>query len=147
VFKNYTVGFCFKVDKSEVALIKKTHPEWQKGLYNGIGGQIEEDESAVECMIREFIEEAGVSTESKDWCLFAHLTGEDFRVYCYACFDDTIFKAITLDMTPESIWRFPVKDIFLHPEKFITNLPWLIGMCLDPDLNIFKAEITYVKRG
>ena len=28
-------------DNEEILLLKKNNPDWQKGLYNGIGGKVE----------------------------------------------------------------------------------------------------------
>ncbi len=38
---NYVCGFMMSWDMQEFLLIKKTHPEWQAGKLNGIGGKIE----------------------------------------------------------------------------------------------------------
>ncbi len=57
--QEYVCGFMFSPDKKQVALIRKTKPEWQKDLLNGIGGKIESGESPHEAMVREFYEESG----------------------------------------------------------------------------------------
>jgi 8-oxo-dGTP diphosphatase len=64
---HYVVGFLFGHDKTMVALIKKSRPEWQKGMLNGIGGKIENSENALTAMRREFKEEAGADVS--DWKL------------------------------------------------------------------------------
>jgi len=56
----YALGFLFSKDKEKVVLIKKTKPEWQAGFLNGVGGKVEQGETYVEAMIREFEEETGV---------------------------------------------------------------------------------------
>lgn len=38
---NYVCGFMCSYDLTRFLLIRKTHPEWQKGKLNGIGGKIE----------------------------------------------------------------------------------------------------------
>lgn len=43
-----------------VVLIRKTHPEWQKGLLNCPGGHIEDDKMPVEAAAREFTEETDI---------------------------------------------------------------------------------------
>src|SRR3972149_224048 len=55
----YVLGFMFSYDLKQVALIRKSHPEWQKGKLNGIGGHIEENETEIRAMMREFAEETG----------------------------------------------------------------------------------------
>jgi 8-oxo-dGTP diphosphatase len=42
----YVLGFLFDPSQKDVVLIKKLKPEWQKGKLNGVGGKIEEGESA-----------------------------------------------------------------------------------------------------
>jgi len=41
-----TVGFIFTHDLSFVLLIRKNHPDWQKGLLNGVGGHVKASEFA-----------------------------------------------------------------------------------------------------
>jgi hypothetical protein len=38
----YVCGFMFANDFTEVALIRKNKPEWQRGKLNGIGGKVEQ---------------------------------------------------------------------------------------------------------
>jgi 8-oxo-dGTP diphosphatase len=140
--ETYVVGFCFNEDKSEVALIKKTHPEWQAGLFNGIGGHVNEDETPLEAMQREFKEEAGVDTVLIDWHLFAELSGDYFHLYCFNCFDDEIFKNIKT-CTDEFIIPFPTACIKIRDSRFISNLSWLLGICLDEDMSRINVQATY----
>jgi 8-oxo-dGTP diphosphatase len=65
--QNYVVGFCFSVDHSHVAIILKNRPVYQAGLYNGIGGKVENDEKSKHAMSREFEEETGVHILSNNW--------------------------------------------------------------------------------
>jgi 8-oxo-dGTP diphosphatase len=69
--RRYCLGFLTNEIKTEVALIRKENPEWQRGKWNGIGGKvgvgqpgedIDPNESAVIAMPREFEEETGVCT-------------------------------------------------------------------------------------
>jgi hypothetical protein len=52
--RRYVVGFLFDGLCQNVTLIKKTHPEWQKGKLNGVGGKIEPNETSTDAMRREF---------------------------------------------------------------------------------------------
>ncbi len=45
--KRWVVGFLFNT-KGEIALISKTHPEWQAGKLNGVGGAVEGEETQLE---------------------------------------------------------------------------------------------------
>ncbi len=42
--KRYVAGLMFSKDEKYVALVIKNKPDWQKGLLNGIGGKIEEED-------------------------------------------------------------------------------------------------------
>lgn len=53
----YAMGFCFSWN-NHVLLIKKQKDSMHEGLYNGIGGKIEEGESADHAMEREWAEES-----------------------------------------------------------------------------------------
>lgn len=74
--KEYCLGFMFQhhpIRGSGVWLIKKNRPDWQMGLWNGIGGRINPWESAMEAMIRETKEEAGINLSGQDWGYVARI--------------------------------------------------------------------------
>ena len=48
-------------DNKEILLLKKNNPDWQKGLYNGIGGKVELNTTPLETIIKKCQEELGVS--------------------------------------------------------------------------------------
>ena len=53
VVKKYVTGFLFSQDSSHVVLIKKINPAWQRGLFNGVGGKVEVNESSIDAMVRD----------------------------------------------------------------------------------------------
>lgn len=57
--KRYVVILLFNEDMSKILLIKRKKKPYV-GLYNGIGGKIEENENVFECSIRETKEEINV---------------------------------------------------------------------------------------
>ena len=71
----YVVGFAFDTSR-KVALIRKTHPDWQKNLLNGIGGKLEEQDKNQSfptdtcAMVREFQEETGLLINAGRWKKF-----------------------------------------------------------------------------
>lgn len=71
IHTEYCVGFAFY--GSDVVLIRKARPEFQKGLLNGVGGKIEFGESAVQAMVREFFEETKTQTYNSQWKYFGYL--------------------------------------------------------------------------
>ena len=48
-------------DNEERLLLKKNNPDWQKGLYNGIGGKVELNTTPLETIIKKCQEELGVN--------------------------------------------------------------------------------------
>ncbi|WNL29001.1 NUDIX hydrolase [Aliarcobacter cryaerophilus] len=48
-------------DNEEILLLKKNNPDWQKGLYNGIGGKVELNTTSLETIIKKCQEELGVN--------------------------------------------------------------------------------------
>lgn len=134
--KNYVLGFAFSEDKESVLLIEKLKPEWQAGLLNGIGGKVEGSEHPLAAMIREFKEECGISTDVHHWKQFLEMNGRFGTVYCYFAFMD-ISGANTME--DEEVVEAQVERISYL--ETISNLPWLIGMALDPDN--FTAKVKY----
>ncbi len=57
--KRYVVILLFNEDMSKILLIKRKRNPYL-GLYNGIGGKIEEGETVFECCVRETMEEVNV---------------------------------------------------------------------------------------
>lgn len=55
---NYVVGIV--TDGSKILLLRKNNPDWQKGLYNGVGGKVDLDETPLEAIIRECQKEVGL---------------------------------------------------------------------------------------
>ncbi len=124
--KRYVAGFLFSPGKHEVVLIRKNKPEWQAGLLNGIGGKIEDNETAIDAMCREFKEETGLVIS--DWKPFTRLSGNGWTVEFFHASAENYREAQTT--TDEKVEIIYVDDLrFMSP---ISNLLWLIPMALDP---------------
>jgi 8-oxo-dGTP diphosphatase len=130
--KNYVVGFAFRNNGKEIALIRKNRPEWQQGLLNGVGGKIEPMESCVRAVAREFAEEAGRVVSFEDWRLFARITDyeQTWAVYFFVtfCVDWTITR------TDEEVVWVKVKDVIRGKIPTVPNLRWLVPLARDPQL-------------
>lgn len=134
--QNYVLGFLFKHDLSEVVLIKKNRPDWQKGFLNGVGGKINDGESSSAAMTREFFEETGCILY--DWEFVGEMSGTDWNVH--------VFKRATLTLhgvnaaTDEEIVIVKLDEIHSRRSELVSNIPWLIYSCLDSGFKHFKFE-------
>jgi 8-oxo-dGTP diphosphatase len=142
----YVVGFLFSEDRKQVALIRKTHPDWQAGKLNGPGGKVEPNENQFQCMHREFLEETG--GDVRNWSLFAWIDGtngnyagepgsssnEPFTVYFFRSFGDLSGLE---SKTEEKLEIIDVSDLTL--ERTVSNCQWLIPMALTMHLTPVQA--------
>jgi len=125
----YVAGLLFSLDMSQVALIKKERPAWQKGRFNAIGGKIEDDETPEQAMRREFREEAGVDIIEQYWDLTVKMGGSDWELYFYRSWGK---PEDCRTQTDEEVFVFDVDEVKLMSRPhFIGNLSWLVPLCLD----------------
>lgn len=143
----YSCGFLINKDNNLVALVRKEKPTWQHGLLNGIGGKIEEGESPTICMVREFREEALnplYHGEEIKWDRFASIRGNCrerqpgnegvFRVHFFRAFASlTMLRMNLRTNTSEQIIVESISN--LNAQNCIPNVPWLLRMALDIDLD------------
>jgi len=129
----YVVGFAFSFGITKVVLIRKNNPSWQKGLLNGIGGKIKNNESRTQAMAREIYEETGVKTKETQWLYFAQMT--DYKTFCVDCFSirENIDKCHTT--TNEPIEIIEINHLKIKPIDTIENLTWLISLAIDSILD------------
>lgn len=131
----YVLGFAFGPN-GHVALIQKTHPHWQKGKWNGIGGHREGLEQPREAMRREFREETGVDTDPHGWVLRGRLWAEHkWRVHVFTYqFDSYVeLKAMT-DEHPQwfHVGEVKAEAYPVGQDVFIENVRALIELCRLP---------------
>jgi len=129
--KRMVLGFIFNLKGDKVLLIKKTHPEWQKGKLNGIGGHLTESEinnnDYQEAFVREAREECGLSIQKEEAKHVGRLWGVteqwNVPVYAYKMKSDDELSYIE-SMTDEEVDWYPVFQ--LDPQKVIVNLTILV---------------------
>jgi 8-oxo-dGTP diphosphatase len=124
----YVAGFMFSADKTEVALIRKNKPAWQKGLLNGIGGKIEPGEQPIDAMWREFQEETASYVPPNYWQHFAILEGPGFSVDFFHTEGDL---STLLSPEEEKVERVKLSEVHVLRADMIENLPWLISLAID----------------
>lgn len=140
---NYTCCFVFDDREANVLLIRKSHPAWQEGKLNGIGGKIEPGETPYDCARREVREEAGIDVPGLT--LFARLRDADalhpFEVFFFrASVDASTFYCAAEYEAPQSTDHDPEfievsgtsgNDLDIISEELIPNLNYLIPMALN----------------
>lgn len=127
--QDYVCGFAF-ADKL-VALVTKAKPEWQKGKLNGVGGKVEEGETVLEAMVREFKEETGILTDEKDWGHFVTLHTKGSEIHFLRAQIGVDFNIKHLPEEP--VRWYGINDVMMRQDK-IPNLNWLIPMALNQTL-------------
>lgn len=128
--KRYVVGFMFSEDRQFVALIRKNRPEWQAGKLNGIGGKIEEGETPIEAMVREFREETGVDTLATLWQWpVGRITGRESEIFIFRAFSDHVMDVATI--TDEKVNVYITNHI--SDAEIVPNLQVIIPALLLPD--------------
>lgn len=126
----YVVGFMFNQNKTDVLLIEKKKPKWQIGKFNGVGGKIEDSETSLQAMRRECKEETGI--DSNQWEYLVTMSGRggnDWECQVFTAKTDDVFDFKTMEH--EKVCLLPIQD--LDQYKLVSNLYWLIPMCLDSE--------------
>lgn len=130
-------GFYFSSDLSRVVLVKKERPEWQRGLYNGVGGKVEDGEFARDAMAREFEEETGVRVETwEPFCRHGH-EASLFEVTYFRAFGDRVYECRTTT-DEEVVLENPARPV--SRDLWVANLAWIIPMAMD--LKVKNARVT-----
>lgn len=131
----YVCGFAFDRTAYRVVLIRKTKPQWQAGLWNGVGGKVEPGESLVRAMSREFEEETGLEVPEGLWHRFLRLDGKGWVVHFFRAFDIPVEFCRT---TTEEV--VGVHQTLYLPAATVPNLRWLVPLAMQaefiPDANL-----------
>lgn len=138
----YVCGFLVSMDGKSVVLIQKARPEWQRGRLNGVGGKIEEGETPLQAMRREFREETRVNVD--EWEHRVTIKGKDTDnagewevLFFRAVASDLKMEMACVQRSDEPRGVFNVERL---PPEVIPNLRWLIPLCLDPDIRPVVVE-------
>ncbi len=138
---SYVVGFIFNPELTKVVLISKTHPAWQKGKLNGIGGALHEGETPAAAMARESEEEAGVKTIEAAWKHFLRMRRPDVAVDFFA----HVHRGDKGDIrttTDEAVAWYEVAAL---PQNVLSNIRWMVPLALDSltDTKLSFTEVMY----
>ena len=80
--KKYVVGLVFDNTK-RVMLIKKNRPDWQNGYFNGVGGEIKQNEKPIDAIKRECKEESNLYINN--WTEYKKTIFDNGVVLYYYC--------------------------------------------------------------
>ncbi len=133
---HYVAGLLFDEKHSRVLLLKKTHPEWQAGRFNAIGGKVEEtDGMSLHAMVRECSEELGVHVGSAAWDHFLVLgDGRGWTVDFFAA----QMSRQALEMIPnqnlgadEKPFVFLIETVIHFDDtQMLGNLRWIVPLAI-----------------
>jgi 8-oxo-dGTP pyrophosphatase MutT (NUDIX family) len=127
---HHVVGFQFNSIGHLVALLHKKRPPAQEGLWNGPGGRVEEGETPLAAMVREFAEETtGSDQGGVVWTEFALLvTRVGDRVSFFSSFTDAAEDL--RGTTDEEVGLFPLDFLTVMKEQLVPDVPWLLELAL-----------------
>lgn len=121
----YVVGFVF--NGNGILLIRKNRgPHWMVGKLNGVGGKVEDGESYLEAMEREFIEETGCPIPV-EWVYATEIEYSN----CVIQFFFTKTDIQSVDLTPEDeelVWLDFYHD---NVDDLVYNLHHIIPIVYD----------------
>lgn len=134
----YCIGFAYyNTSSTKVILIEKQKPEWQKGLLNGVGGKIEDGETPLFAMQREFKEETDLTVN--DWEEYCTLTFSDCILHVFRA-NITLLESLKIKQTTiEKPFEIFVNDLYKIPH--VSNLSWLIPLALDNSIKQLPIQI------
>ena len=78
--QEYTLGFLFAEDKTRCLMVQKKKPKFMAGLWNGIGGSLNPDESEIVGMCREADEETKLDVV---WVPYAVIHRPQAKIHCF----------------------------------------------------------------
>lgn len=141
----YVVGIAYDEHKN-VVLIRKTHPEWQAGKLNGVGGKVEPGETPFDAMVREFEEETGGYEQEFQLFLIIDYPETETRLYFYKVEISRHSVNELKSPTDEEILVIPMNAVAWYPH--MKNLSWIIPLALytdavySPTIHISASYVT-----
>lgn len=142
--KEFVVGFAFTgINERDLLMVKKNRPEWQAGKFNGVGGHVEEGETMLEAMAREFYEETGIESTPAKWLRVCTLVFPEARI---GFFRSNVAWNLAFEATNPQLYgkEFPTDEpVCLMsydrlPHNMIPNLKWIIPMAKHLDLKEYN---------
>src|SRR5690625_4212210 len=128
----YTI--CFIKRGNEILMLNRESSSWM-GMWNGVGGKLEKDETPLQCIIREVKEETGISLTDVEykgnvtWGVDDSYSG---GMYAYIAELPTTYEYPTPIKMEEGILDWKDIDWLLHPENAgVANLKYFLQLMLN----------------
>jgi 8-oxo-dGTP diphosphatase len=137
---------CFIKQANKILLLNREYPSWM-GVWNGVGGKLESNETARESVLREVIEETGIVLDSIEfkgivtWIVDGNWVG---GMYTYFAELPPDSHYVTPKKTEEEILDWKEIQWILHPENrgVANNIPKSIEKIVN-DPNCFELRCFY----
>lgn len=113
---SYVLICIYDAYTKDIIMVEKKKPEWQKGLYNLVGGKIEDGETPREAAYRETEEETGITNTILHNC--GSIKYEGGEIHCF--YGGVLGEKIR----PQ---EGEVERVFWTPFYAVNNDPKLIG--------------------
>lgn len=125
----YSMGLVFDESKDNILLLCKTKPEFLKNKWTAPGGKVELNESALDCCVREIMEETAISIESDKWTHIFHIENipNSYSLDIFYTISNLIFTARTT--TEEKVEVVNLRNIDLY--QLGPNTNWFIEFARD----------------
>ena len=129
----YSMGLAFDEAMNNVVLIEKQKPAFLKGLWNAPGGKIEDGETPLDCMVREFDEETGVYIEPQKWIeIFEFVNASnEYTLNVFYTVSNDIYSAKTTTNEQVRIINLEHLDFY----RLAPNINWMIPFCIHRSLS------------
>lgn len=134
--KIVAIGFMFSPDLTEVVLIRKKKPSWQKDKLNGVGGKVEDKETPYHAMVREFEEEAGLPGTTWDSTLV--IDGIEFQLHVFSCVNVDYYEVETKE--EEKVDVYSVQNILNGNYNLVDGLEYFLKYAIECQ----KVKMKYV---
>lgn len=124
----YSIGLAFDESLKHIVLILKNKPAFLQGLWNAPGGKLEENETPLDCVVREYEEETGVIINSEQWIEIFDCKNDimGYTLNVFFAKNDNIFKATTT--TDEKIQIVKVDNLDMY--QLAPNIRWMVPFCM-----------------
>lgn len=129
----YTICFIKRHDK--ILMLNREFPNWM-GVWNGVGGKLEKDETPEACVLREIKEETGIELSNKDVTYKGKVIWEvdQFRsggMYAFIAELPDTYDYPTPAKKAEGILDWKKIDWLLHPENAgVANVKYFLEQML-----------------